>query len=150
VVDEVQPARGASMIAYVMLASATITNNWPTASTRRARGALDSGTNREVRPIAARPIGMLIQKMDRQPIVSTSTPPTTGPSPRLMPTTPPHTPMARARSRGSVNTLVIMDIATGLSIEAPTACTILNATSQPSPGARLQSREPTVKITSPV
>ena len=72
------------------------------------------------------------------------TPPTTGPSPRLMPTTPLHTPMARARTRGSVKTLVMMDIATGLSMEAPTACTIRKAISQPSPGARLQSREPAV------
>ena len=49
----------------------------------------------------------------------------------LMPTTPPHTPMARARSRGSVKVLVMIDIATGLSIEPPTACTMRNAISQP-------------------
>ena len=65
--------------------------------------------------------GMLTQKMDRQPTVSTSTPPTIGPNPRLIPTTPPHTPMARARSQGSVKSLAMIDIATGLSIEAPTA-----------------------------
>jgi len=43
-----------------------------------------------------------------------------------------------------------MDIATGLSIEAPTAWTILNEISQPSPGARPHSREPMVKSTNPV
>jgi len=74
VVGDVQPACGASMIASVRLASATITSSWPTASTGRGQGALDSGTKRAVRPIAARPIWMLIQKMERQPTVSMSTP----------------------------------------------------------------------------
>ena len=59
-VDDVHPACGASMIAYVTLASATITSIWPTASTPRARGALDSGTKQAVSAIAAIPIGMLI------------------------------------------------------------------------------------------
>ncbi len=67
----------------------------------------------------------------------------------LIPTTPPHTPMARARSPGSVKVLVMIDIATGLSIEPPTACTIRNATSHPRPGARLHSSEPTENTTSP-
>jgi hypothetical protein len=39
----------------------------------------------------------------------------------LSPTTPPHTPMALARSRRSMKVLVMMDIATGLSIDPPTA-----------------------------
>ena len=68
----------------------------------------------------------------------------------LMPTTPPHTPMARARSRGSVKVLVMIDIATGLSIEPPTACTIRKITSHSRLGARLHSSEPTPKTTSPV
>jgi hypothetical protein len=92
----------------------------------------------------------LTQKIARQPMLSVSAPPTIGPRPRLSPSTPPNTPIARDRSRGSVNTLVMMDIATGLSIEPPTACTIRNATSQPSPGATLHSNEPTVKTTSPM
>ena len=59
-----------------------------------------------------------------------------------MPTTAPHTPIARARSRGSVNTLVMIDIATGLSIEPPIPCSARAAISQPSVGARLHSSEP--------
>ena len=58
-------------------------------------------------------------------------------------------PSARARSARSVNVLVMMDIATGLSMEPPTACTIRNATSQPSPGARLHSPEPMVNTARP-
>ena len=67
----------------------------------------------------------------------------------LRPNTAPHTPMARARSRWSVNVLVMIDMATGLSIDPPTACTIRKATSQPRLGARLQASEPTVNTARP-
>jgi hypothetical protein len=67
----------------------------------------------------------------------------------LSPTTPPQTPIARARSRGSVNVLVMMDMATGLSMEPPTAWTIRKTISQPRLGATLHSREPTVNRASP-
>ena len=127
-----------------------ITSTWPSGSIRRASAARDSGTNRPVRTSAARPIGTLTQKMPRQPTDVTRTPPSTGPKAMLIPITPPQTPMARARSARSVNVLVMMDIATGLSMDPPTACTIRNAISQPSDGARLHSREPAVKVTSPV
>jgi hypothetical protein len=43
----------------------------------------------------------------------------------------------------------MIDMATGLSIEPPTACSIRNATSQPRPGARLQASEPSVNTVSP-
>ena len=137
------------MIAYVRLASITITSTWPTGSTRRARSALDSGTKSAHRTTAAIPTGMLIQKIARQPIEPTSPPPITGPSARLMPTTPPHTPMALARSRGSVNVFVMIDIATGFSIEPPTACSIRKAISQPSDGASEHSSDARVKISRP-
>ena len=58
-------------------------------------------------------------------------------------------PIARARSRGSVNMLVMIDIATGFSIEPPTACTIRNAISQPRLGARLHSSDPMAKTDQP-
>ena len=47
-------------------------SSWPAGSNRRARGARDSGTNRAVSTIAASTTGTLIQKIDRQPTVSTS------------------------------------------------------------------------------
>ena len=92
---------------------------------------------------------MLTQKIARQSTASMSAPPTTGPIPMDSPTTPPHTPMAWARSFGSVNTLVMIDIATGLSIAPPTACTARNAISQPSVGARMHSSDPRTKIARP-
>ncbi|KPM53621.1 hypothetical protein ACG83_23635 [Frankia sp. R43] len=137
------------MSEYVSAARMKITSTWPTASRRRGRDARDSGTYSWARVRAIRPIGMLIQKIERQPTHSTRTPPSTGPSAMLIPTTAPQTPMARARSRGSVNVFVMIDIATGLSIEPPTACTIRNATSQCRLGAMLHSREPRVNSARP-
>ncbi len=138
------------MIAYVREPSRATTRSWPTGSGRRALGARDPGTKRSVSRRAARPTGTLIQKIERQPTESTSNPPTSGPAAIEMPTTAPHTPMARARSRGSVKVLVMIDIATGFSIEPPTACTMRAATSSSRLGASEQSTEPRVKTTSPV
>ncbi len=146
---EPQPAPGASMIAYVTAPSTPMTSSWPTGSGRRGSGARDSGTYRMVSSSAASPTGRLIQKIERQPTVCTSSPPTTGPAAMLMPTTPPQTPMARARSFGSVKVLVMIDIATGLSIEPPTAWSIRKATSQGRLGAMLHRAEETVKTTRP-
>ena len=81
--------------------------------------------------------------------MSTSAPPSSGPSAIDRPITLPHTPMARARSARSVKTLVMIDIATGLSIEPPTACSARNAMSQPVVGARLHSSDPAPKSTRP-
>ena len=127
-----------------------MTSAWPTGSTRRGRPARDSGTNSAVSTIAATPTGMLTQKIPRQPTLSTSTPPRGGPAAMDNPNTPPQMPMARARSRGSVKVLAMIDTATGFIIEPPTAWIMRNATSQPRPGARLHSSEPTVKMASPI
>ena len=70
--------------------------------------------------IAARPSGTFIRKIHSQPAEETSAPPMIGPSAIDAPKTAPQTPTAWARSRGSVNVLVMIDMATGLSIEAPT------------------------------
>ncbi len=146
---DVQPRPGPSMIPYTSVASVSITSNCPTGSNRRARGAFDSGTKTAVRAIAVMPTGMLTQKMLRQPTALTSRPPTTGPSAMDRPTTPPQIPIALARSVRSVKVFVMIDIATGLSIEPPTACTIRKATSAPRLGARLHSREPRVNSARP-
>jgi hypothetical protein len=93
--------------------------------------------------------GTLIQNTDRQPTVSTSTPPSSGPSAIDRPITPPHTPMAFARSARSVKTFVMIDMATGLSIDPPTAWTARKAISHPVLGAMLHSSEPRPNSVSP-
>jgi hypothetical protein len=44
----------------------------------------------------------------------------------------------------------MIDIATGFSIEPPTACSIRNTTSHSRLGARLQARDPSVNRTRPI
>ena len=122
----------------------------PIGSGRRGRAARDSGTKRAVSAMAARPTGMFTQNVPRQPMESTSSPPTTGPSAMDRPYPPPQTPIARARSVLSVNVLVMIDIATGLSMDPPMACSMRKATSQPRPGARLHRPEPAVKVARPI
>jgi hypothetical protein len=98
-----------------------MTSSCPTGSSRRGWGARDSGTKRAARAMAATPMGMLTKKMARQSTDWTRAPPTTGPRAMLIPTTAPHTPMAWARSLGSSKVFRMMDMATGLSIDPPTA-----------------------------
>ena len=68
----------------------------------------------------------------------------------LIPNIAPHTPIARARSRGSWKTLRMIDMATGLSIAPPTAWSARKAISQFRLGARAHSSDPSENTTSPV
>ncbi len=133
-----------------MLPSTRTTRIWPTGSNRRARAARDSGTNSAVHTIAADTIGTLIQKMECQPKPSARAPPRIGPSASDRPVIEPNTPMALARSAGSRNVVATIAIATGLSIVPPTACSARAAISQPMPGARPHSSEPSPKAARPV
>ena len=85
----------------------------------------------------------------RHELICTSTPPSTGPSAIETPNTAPQTPIAIARSRASTNTLRMIDIATGLSIEPPIACSTRAAISMPSDGASAHSSEPSENSASP-
>ena len=98
---------------------------------------------------AISPTGTFTQKTERQLPASTSAPPSTGPIARLTPITPAQMPIACARSRASVKVLRMIDIATGLSIEPPTACTMRKTINSCTVGARLHSSEPSVNSTSP-
>ena len=93
---------------------------------------------------------MLIQKIERQPTEVTSSPPTTGPSAIDTPTTAAQTPMAWARSRGTVKVLVMIDMATGFIIDPPTAWTMRKMINVVRLGARLHSNEPATKVNRPM
>src|ERR1700721_169388 len=77
-------------------------------------------------------------------------PPSTGPSARLAPKVPPHTPIARARSLGSSKTLRTIESATGLSIAPPSAWNARAAISTPRLGATAHSADPTTNVIRPV
>ena len=127
-----------------------MTRPCPIGSNLRAVAARDSGTNSAVSRMAASAIGMFTQNTDRQPTVWVRAPPTSGPSAIDTPTTAPHTPTARARSRGTVNVLVMIDIATGFSIDPPRPWTTRANTRNPMLGATLQSNDPRPKTTRPI
>jgi hypothetical protein len=57
------------------------------------------------------------QRIQGELLKLTRAPPSTGPRAMLRPSTAPQTPIARARSARSVKVLVMMDMATGLSLE---------------------------------
>ncbi len=122
----------------------------PIGSTSRIVADLDSGTKIAVSRIASAQIGRLIQNTARQSTNSISAPPTIGPSAIEMPTTPPQTPIARARSTRPVNTCVMIDIATGFIIEPPMACSSRAAISVSMLGAMLHSSEATANSVSPI
>ena len=138
------------MTAYVRVANPVRISACPTGSKARARNAFDSGTKRAVKSAAAIPIGTLIQKIDRHPIVSVSAPPISGPTPSDTPATAPQMPTARARAFASGNAFAMSDSATGLSIDAPNPWSALNPISCSIVDARLHSSDPTVKTPRPI
>ena len=105
--------------------------------------------NLDTSTMAISPTGMLTQKMLRQPTAAVSTPPKTGPSAMLTPNMVTQTPIAQARSARPLNTLEMMETATGLSIDPPIAWSTRNAISQPRLGATEHSAELTVNTISP-
>ena len=93
---------------------------------------------------------MFIRKIHSQPTEVTSAPPMTGPRAIEAPKTAPQTPTAWARSRGFVKVLVMIDMATGLSIEAPMPWRTRKTTSSSIVGARLHSIEAIEKTARPM
>ena len=113
----------------------------PPRSVRGAFGSRDVGTYRTAMAPAITAIGAIAKKMLRQSEISSSQPPTIGPSAIAAPVVAPHKPIARARSPRSVNTLVSSDSVEGNTIAAPTPITARAAISAPAlfinPPARL-------------
>ena len=126
-----------------------IASTWATGSGRRGAAACDSGTKAEVSAMAQTPIGMLTQKMARQPTVPARIPPRAGPSAMPTPNMPTQTLIARARAACPVKTPEMIDTATGLSIEPPAACSTRNTIRQPRLGAAEHSADPAMNTASP-
>ena len=87
-------------------------------------------------------IGTLSQKMDRQPMAETRTPPTIGPQAVATPKMPDQMPMAWARSVGSWKVLRTIDSETGVSIDPPMPCSMRRPMRDPVSGASEHSSEP--------
>jgi hypothetical protein len=86
---------------------------------RGARGSREGGTTEATRAAAAAATGAIAKKMLFQEKISSSQPPTIGPSAIAAPAVAPQNPIARARSERSVKTFEISDSVAGKIIAAP-------------------------------
>src|SRR3954464_8854368 len=145
---DAQPRSAASTSAPATRPTASARSAAPSRSGRLPRvSSRLSGTRRRASTIATIPTGRFTQKTQRQP-TSTRPPPITGP--RAAPRAPSADQDPSARARCSCGTTASSsDSDAGTITPAPTACTVLAATSQPTPGARPQSSDPPVNTASP-
>ena len=101
----------------------------PGTSGRAASGLFDAGTASAAPAAATAATGAIATKMLPHEKCASSQPPTIGPSAMAAPATAPHRPIARARSRRSVKTLVSSESVAGNVIAAPRPMTALAAMS---------------------
>jgi hypothetical protein len=97
---------------------------------------------------ARMPRGTLIRKIHRQPMNSMISPPRDGPRANPMATVAPIRPMARPRREGGASS-VTMAMPRAWLMAAPTPCRARKKISQPTLGARPQSRDARVNSPSP-
>ena len=119
ITGSVQPLLGASMIDATSAPRPTIDSPAPTTSMRGRCGFRDVGTRNRPAMSATITIGTLTMNTDPHQKWSSRKPPATGPSATAMPATPDQIPIASARSRASVNTLVRIDSVAGMISAAP-------------------------------
>ena len=86
--------------------------------------------------MVAMPIGTLIQKIHSQDTCWVSRPPSTGPTARASAPTPPQTPTAAFRSRGSVKVALMIASVVGVTSAAPTPWRARAAISAAAPPAK--------------
>ena len=150
VVPSVQPRTGASMMAHTRMTSPTIESSAPMGSSPRGEGSLDSGTKRRP-PVKARAtIGMFTMNTDPHQKCSSSQPPLRGPMAMPMAEKPAQTAMARARSAGTVNTLLMMERVAGMISAPPMPMTARVAMSWSAEPASADATDPMPKISSPM
>ena len=114
-----KPCSPPLMMPYVRPTRPTTDSSTPTRSMRPGFGSRDSGTRAPTRARPSSTTGTLIRKTDPHQKRSSSAPPTIGPIATPRPTAPAHSPMARARSRGS-KTFEMIDRVAGMIAAAPT------------------------------
>src|SRR5581483_2843169 len=110
----VQPCDGASMIAHRNAVNPTIDSSAPSGSSLGAAGSRDSGTRTQPATSPMITIGTFTRNTEPHQKCASRKPPVIGPRPMPSADTPAQIPMAFARSRGSVNTLVSTDSVDGM------------------------------------
>src|SRR6478672_9077750 len=133
---ESQPRPGPSMIANVSSPIPVVVRNAPVQSNRApSSDRAITGMNRTPRAITTSAIGTLSRNTERQPMASTNSPPTAGPSASASPEPDDHTPIAPARARGSSNVAEMIARLVGVTIAGPSPWITRPQSSQPTEGA---------------
>src|SRR5215472_16690967 len=131
VAAEAQLHPGAWMMPYTIRLIPADDRVKPRQSTGGVRGSRESGTRQATSSPTTAAMGTMNKKMLPHQNRSSSQPPAIGPSAIPTPALAPHSPMASARWRRSVNTLVSSDSAEGNIIAAPSPITARAAVSWP-------------------
>ena len=118
-VEEPQPFTGASMIDHSTITSPAIESTAPIGSSRGAAGSFEDGRRNRPATRAKMVTGTLIRNTEPHQKCWRRKPPRIGPIALPPPATAAHTPMARARSFGSWNTLVSSERVAGMISAAP-------------------------------
>ena len=103
---EVQPWSGASMSDQTSTVTPATDSSAPATSNRPSCACRDSGSSHQPAASATSATGTLTRKTEPQLKCCSRIPPETGPSATASPDTPDQMPIAVARSRASVKTLV--------------------------------------------
>ena len=143
-----QPSALPRISANINAVSATVIRAVPTQSARPPAGSRDSRSRATPPANAATPMGRLMKKMDRQPSVSVSTPPASGPMAVAPPIVAPKTPSARARAAPE-NSARSSGVPVANSTAPPTPCSARNNSSASAVGASAHASDPAVKMTRP-
>ncbi len=129
--------------------SAPVIRAVPGQSALPPAGLRDSRSRATPPANAATPMGRLMKKIDRQPSVSVSTPPASGPMALAPPSVAPNAPSARARAAPE-NSARISGVAVANSTAPPTPCSARNSSSWSAVAASAHAKDPAVKMTRPV
>ena len=147
---EVQPASLPPTTPYTASISATVTSAAPvTSSVPEVSDGRSSATSRVTRNQTAMPIGTLTRKIQCQFSNPVSTPPSSTPTAPPPDITKPKTPIAFARSPGSVNRPMIRASATAETAAPPSPCTARPTTRKAAVGANAQATDATVNAATP-
>src|SRR5262245_45042593 len=129
---EVHPHALPFTIAYTAVTNDAVTVTAPATSSRRLTAlAIAGGISNTDRIRTATPTGTFTRKIQCQVSVSVKMPPSSTPIDPPPAATNPNTPIAWARSAGSVNSVIINDSATADTTAAPRPCTARAPTSMP-------------------
>ncbi len=143
-----QPSALPRISANISAVSAPVIRAVPTQSARPPARSRDSRSRATPPANAATPMGRLMKKMDRQPSVSVSTPPASGPMAVAPPSVAPKAPSARGRAAPE-NSTRSSGVPVANSTAPPTPCSARNNSSASAVGASAHASDPAVKMTRP-